>query len=46
MEGDFKISTEISPMGVALEPSRFIISSLTRSSVTNLKENFLLVIKV
>ena len=43
---DFKISTYISPMGVALETLRLIISSLTRSSVTNSKDNFLLVIKV
>ena len=33
-------------MGVALETLRLIISSLTRSSVTNSKDNFLLVIKV
>ena len=33
-------------MGVALEPSRFIITSPTLSSVTNLKENLSLVINV
>ena len=30
---DFKISTDISPMGVALEPPRLIISPLSWSSV-------------
>ena len=43
---DFKISTDTSTTGVALELSRFIITSLARSPVANLKENHSLVIKV
>ena len=35
---DFKRLTDVSPLGVVLEPSKFRISFLTKSSVTVLKE--------